>query len=58
MISDDDRYGEFSTCFACGYVYEAPVPDPRLILEQARLAAGKLTRPQPSRGAVRLERWS
>ena len=41
MIIEDDWYGKFGTCIACGYVHETQIADPSEILEEERLAAGK-----------------
>ena len=54
MIIEDDWYGKFGTCIACGYVHETQVADPAQLLEEERLAAGKQRRRQPSHGKLRL----
>ncbi|MEI6666316.1 MAG: hypothetical protein WCL53_09225 [Chloroflexota bacterium] len=54
MIIEDDWYGKFGTCIACGYVHENQIADPAEILEEERLAAGKQRRRQPSHGKLRL----
>ena len=54
MIVEDDWYGKFGTCVACGYVHEATRADPQDIQEEERLAAGKQRRRQPSHGKLRL----
>ena len=48
MIIEDDWYGQFGTCVACGYVHEAQRCDPKDLEEEERLAAGKQRRRQPS----------
>ena len=54
IIVEDDAYGQFGTCIACGYVHESQRPDPQELLEEDRLAAGKQRRRQPSHGKLRL----
>ncbi|MBM4415880.1 MAG: hypothetical protein FJ035_06485 [Chloroflexi bacterium] len=54
MIVEDDWYGTFGTCIACGHVHETQVADPVDLLEEERLAAGKQRRRQPSHGKLRL----
>ena len=54
MLIEDDWYGKFGTCIACGYVHEQQRADPAEILEEERLAAGKQRRRQPSHGKLRL----
>lgn len=54
MIIEDDWYGKFGTCVACGYVHEAQRCDPKDLEEEERLAAGKQRRRQPSHGKLRL----
>ena len=34
MIIEDDWYGKFGTCIACGHVHETQVADPKEILEE------------------------
>ena len=54
VIVEDDAYGQFGTCITCGYVHETMRADPKEILEEERLAAGKQRRRQPSHGKLRL----
>ncbi len=54
MITEDDWYGKFASCIACGHVHETEVADPQELLEEERLAAGKQRRRQPSHGKLRL----
>ena len=54
MIFEDDWYGMFGTCIACGYVHETRTVDPQELIEEERLAAGKQRRRQPSHGKLRL----
>ena len=53
-IIEDDWYGAFGSCIACGYVHESQKADPAELLEEERLAAGKQRRRQPSHGKLRL----
>lgn len=54
MIVEDDSYGQFGTCIACGYVHESQRADPEELLREEQLAAGKQRRRQPSHGKLRL----
>ncbi len=54
VIVEDDTYGQFGSCITCGYVHETQRADPRELLEEERLAAGKKRRRQPSHGKLRL----
>jgi len=54
MIIEDDWYGKFGSCIACGYVHEAERIAPEELAEEERLAAGKQRRRQPSHGKLRL----
>lgn len=54
MILEDDWYGTFGTCIACGHVHETNKLDPEELLKEERLAAGKQRRRQPSHGKLRL----
>jgi hypothetical protein len=54
MIIEDDWYGKFGSCVACGYVHEAQQIAPEELQEEERLAAGKQRRRQPSHGKLRL----
>ncbi len=54
IIVEDDWYGRFGTCISCGYVHDTQRADPKELLEEERLAAGKQRRRQPSHGKLRL----
>ena len=54
MIIEDDWYGKFGTCVACGYVHENERCNPDDLVEEERLAAGKQRRRQLSHGKLRL----
>lgn len=54
MIIEDDWYGKFGTCIACGHVHETRTLDRKELLEEEQLAAGKQRRRQPSHGKLRL----
>ncbi len=54
IIVEDDWYGTFGTCVACGYVHETERADPKDLLAEEQLAAGKQRRRQPSHGKLRL----
>ena len=54
MIIEDDWYGKFGSCVACGYVHENERCNPADLVEEERLAAGKQRRRQPSHGKLRL----
>ena len=34
MIIEDDWYGKFASCIACGHVHETEVADPQELLEE------------------------
>jgi hypothetical protein len=54
MLIEDDWYGKFGTCVACGFVHDSERCDPKDIEEEERLMAGKQRRRQPSHGKLRL----
>jgi hypothetical protein len=54
MLIEDDWYGKFGTCIACGFVHDSERCDPKDIEEEERLMAGKQRRRQPSHGKLRL----
>jgi|TARA_B100000530_G_scaffold65505_1_gene38530 hypothetical protein len=54
MIIEEDWYGLFGSCVACGYVHEQERCDPADIEKEEQLAAGKQRRRQPSHGKLRL----
>jgi hypothetical protein len=54
MLIEDDWYGKFGTCIACGFVHDNERCDPKDIEEEERLLAGKQRRRQPSHGKLRL----
>ena len=53
MISERDLYGAYSSCIACGYVYEW-VSSPAIDLPDDSDVAPRQRRRQPSHGKLRL----
>jgi DNA-directed RNA polymerase subunit M/transcription elongation factor TFIIS len=54
MLAESDAHGVFSTCLACGYVYESRVISVFELEQEQAVEEGRQRRRQPSHGKLRL----
>ena len=54
MLAESDTHGTFSTCLACGYVYESRVISVFELEQEQAVEEGRQRRRQPSHGKLRL----
>lgn len=54
MLAESDAHGAFSTCLACGYVYESRVISVFELEQEQAVEEGRQRRRQPSHGKLRL----
>lgn len=54
MLAEADAHGEYNSCIACGYVYEARVISILELEAEQAVGAGRQRRRQPSHGKLRL----
>ncbi len=54
MLAESDMHGAYSSCLACGYVYENRVISVFELEQEQTVEAGRQRRRQPSHGKLRL----
>ena len=54
MLAESDGHGRFSTCLACGYVYESRIISVFELEQEQAVEEGRQRRRQPSHGKLRL----
>ena len=54
MLAESDAHDTFSSCLACGYVYESRVISVFELEQEQAVEEGRQRRRQPSHGKLRL----
>lgn len=54
MLGESDAHGPYSTCLACGYVYESRIISVFELEQEQTVEEGRQRRRQPSHGKLRL----